>query len=170
MSPFVPQHGSSQLNSPPSNAPLCHETSALAAPELQNLTPHDVGIIDAVIERAGPSATTFFTVFKAYSEVLKEHGLDPQEVVYYGKLLKLGTLRGKDWGEKWTLVRSQMAQVCQFLYPRILTPFYRYAKRPMSPTDGTSETESELIPLPRTRRSQEIDFLPGSRQQKYVSS
>jgi protein SFI1 len=55
-------------------------------------------------------------VFKAYSEVLKEHGLDPQEVVYYGKLLKLGTLRGKNWGEKWVSVKSQMSQVCQSLY------------------------------------------------------
>jgi protein SFI1 len=79
---------------------LCHETSGLAAPELQNLTPHDIGIIDAVIERAGPSATTFFTVFKAYSEVLKEHGLDPQEVVYYGKLLKARNAERKELGRE----------------------------------------------------------------------
>jgi protein SFI1 len=116
MLPVVPQHPSSPQNSTTSNASLCHETSGLAAPELQDLSPHDIAIIDAVIERAGPSATTFFTVFKAYSEVLKERGLDPQEVVYYGKLLKLGTLRGKNWGEKWALVRSQMGQVCQFLW------------------------------------------------------
>ena len=117
MLPVAPLHASSLLNSTTSNTSLCHETSGLAAPELQNLTPHDIAIMDAVIERAGPPATTFFTVFKAYSEVLKERGLDPQEVVYYGKLLKLGTLRGKNWGEKWALVRNQMGQVCQFLYP-----------------------------------------------------
>jgi protein SFI1 len=115
MLPFVPQHASSLLEST-TNASLCHESSSHAAPELQNLSPQDIRIIDAVIERAGPSATTFFTVFKAYSEVLKEHGLDPQEVVYYGKLLKLGTLRGKNWGEKWVSVKSQMSQVCQSLY------------------------------------------------------
>ena len=94
-----------------SNVPLNHDESGLNAPELQNLTSHDIRIIDAVIERAGSSATTFFTVFKAYSEVLKEHGLDPQEVVYYGKLLKLGTLRGKSWGEKWALVKNQTERV-----------------------------------------------------------
>lgn len=34
--------------------------------------------------------------------------MDPQhEVVYYGKLLKLGTLRGKNWGEKWEMVKGQ---------------------------------------------------------------
>ena len=76
------------------------------------MTNHDIDIIDAVIERAGPSATTFFTIFKAYSDVLKDRGLDPQEVIYYGKLLKLGTLRGKNWGEKWEAVKVQMAPVC----------------------------------------------------------
>jgi protein SFI1 len=32
--------------------------------------------------------------------------MDPQnEVVYYGKLLKLGTLKGKSWGDKWRMVK-----------------------------------------------------------------
>lgn len=82
------------------------ETSVVLSSELQHLSNEDIDILDAVIRRAGPSATTFFTIFKAYSDVLKERGLDPQEVVYYGKLLKLGTLKGKDWGEKWEMVKS----------------------------------------------------------------
>jgi len=107
-----PQRRSSLLHSTASNTSSALETSGLAAPELQNLTVQDIDIIDAVIERAGPSATTFFAVFKAYSDVLKERGLDPQEVIYYGKLLKLGTLRGKNWGEKWQAVKVQIPPVC----------------------------------------------------------
>ncbi|KDR81550.1 hypothetical protein GALMADRAFT_113988 [Galerina marginata CBS 339.88] len=83
------------------------ESSLVVAPELQHLSAEDIDILNAVIQRAGPSATTFFNIFKAYSDVLKERGLDPQEVVYYGKLLKLGTLKGKNWGEKWEIVRAQ---------------------------------------------------------------
>lgn len=109
----MPQHASTLLNSTTSDTPLHHNPSGHAAPELQNLTPHDIEIIDAVIERAGSAATSFFTVFKAYSEVLTEYGLDPQEVVFYGKLLKLGTVRGKNWGEKWASVKSLVGQVCQ---------------------------------------------------------
>ena len=41
-------------------------------------------------------------------------------------------------------------------------------KRPTSPADGTSHTESELIPQPR--RGQERNCLLGPRQQKYLSS
>lgn len=88
-----------------SNATSGRDTSVAAPLELQNLTPQDIEIIDAVIERAGSSANTFFVVFKAYSDVLKERGLDPQEVVYYGKLLKLGTMKGKNWGDKWSAIR-----------------------------------------------------------------
>jgi protein SFI1 len=99
------------LRSTNSNASSAHEAAGHTAPELQNLTAQDIDIIDAVIERAGSSATTFFSVFKAYSEVLKQRGLDPQEVVYYGKLLKLGTLKGKNWGEKWEVVKEQLGRV-----------------------------------------------------------
>jgi len=78
-----------------------------AIPELTGLTPEDINILDAVIERAAPSATTFLSVFKAHNDVLQERGLDPHEVVYYGKLLKLGTLKGKNWEEKWKMVKLQ---------------------------------------------------------------
>lgn len=87
------------------------EPSVAVAPELEHLSPEDIDILDAVIDRAGPSATTFFKIFKAYSDVLKERGLDPQEVVYYGKLLKLGNLKGKDWAEKWRVVKAQATLV-----------------------------------------------------------
>ena len=102
--------------SPPAKS-LSSSTATLSdgviAPELLHLSSEEVNIIDAIIERAGHSATTFFTVFKAYSDVLRERGLHPQEVVYYGKLLKLGTLKGKNWGEKWKTVKSQLDCVSQ---------------------------------------------------------
>lgn len=83
-------------------------SSAISSSELQGLTPQDIEFLDAVIQRASPSATTFLSVFKAYNDVLNERGLDPQnEVTYYGKLLKLGTLKGKSWGDKWRMVKLQ---------------------------------------------------------------
>ncbi|TFY83893.1 hypothetical protein EWM64_g113 [Hericium alpestre] len=87
-------------------------SSAISNPELASLTPDEIDFIDAVIKRASPSATTFLTVFKAYNDVLRERGLDPQnEVVYYSKLLKLGTLKGSNWGDKWRTVKSQNGYV-----------------------------------------------------------
>jgi protein SFI1 len=82
-------------------------SSVVSVPELTGLTEQDVELLDTVIQRAGHSATTFLTVFKAYNDVLNERGLDPHEVLYYGKLLKLGTLKGKNWGDKWSRVKTQ---------------------------------------------------------------
>lgn len=83
------------------------QSSISSAPELLALSQHEIELIDAVIARAGPSATTFLTVFKAYNDVLNERGLDPHEVLYYGKLLKLGTMKGHSWGAKWDVVKRQ---------------------------------------------------------------
>lgn len=72
------------------------------------LTPDEVDFIGAVVERAGSEATTFVSVLQAYNEIIRERDWDSQnEVVYYGKLLKLGTLRGRNWGEKWAMVQQQ---------------------------------------------------------------
>jgi protein SFI1 len=82
-------------------------STVVSVPELASLTEQEVELLDTVIQRAGHSATTFLTVFKAYNDVLNERGLDPHEVLYYGKLLKLGTLKGKNWGDKWCMVKAQ---------------------------------------------------------------
>lgn len=83
-------------------------SSAVSTSELANLSPDEVEFIDTVIERASATATTFLSVFKAYNDVLHERGLDPQnEVLYYGKLLKIGTLKGANWGDKWRAVKQQ---------------------------------------------------------------
>ncbi|KAF7338338.1 CTLH domain-containing protein [Mycena venus] len=82
-------------------------SSSVSIKELIGLTHGEVELLDAIIARAGASATTFPAVFSAYNAVLKERGLDPSEVVFYGKLLKLGTLKGTNWGEKWRMVKVQ---------------------------------------------------------------
>ena len=83
-------------------------SSALSAPELTKLTPDEVEFLDAVISRAPPSATTFIHIFKAYNDVISERGLDAEnEVDYYKKLLKIGTLKGENWASKWRTVRAQ---------------------------------------------------------------
>ncbi|KAK0459672.1 uncharacterized protein EV420DRAFT_1537125 [Desarmillaria tabescens] len=90
---------------------LASSRSAPPVPELTGLSQDDVDLLDAIIDRAGASATTFLTVFKAYSDILQERGLDPHEVVYYGKLLKLGTLKGGSWADKWEMVKEQQGYV-----------------------------------------------------------
>ncbi|RDX56891.1 hypothetical protein OH76DRAFT_1370055 [Lentinus brumalis] len=82
------------------------------APELIALSAEEIDFIDEVISRAPATASTFLTVFKSYNDVLQERGLDPQnEVVYYGKLLKIGTLKGKNWADKWSMVKEQQGCV-----------------------------------------------------------
>lgn len=83
-------------------------SSALSIAELATLTPDEVEFLDAVISRAPASATTFIHIFKAYNEVITERGLDAEnEVDYYKKLLKIGTLKGENWASKWRAVKAQ---------------------------------------------------------------
>ncbi|KAF7305124.1 CTLH domain-containing protein [Mycena kentingensis (nom. inval.)] len=81
-------------------------SSTLSIRELVGLSSTEIEMLDAIIDRAG-AATTFPAIFTAYNAVLKERGVDPSEVVYYGKLLKLGTLKGSSWAEKWRVVKTQ---------------------------------------------------------------
>ncbi|KAJ3573974.1 hypothetical protein NP233_g2079 [Leucocoprinus birnbaumii] len=98
---------------PPSIDLSVISSSTVVVPELLNLTHEDLEFIEAIINRAGPLATTFPLVFKAYNDVLKERGMDGDEVKYYGKLLKLGTMKGKNWGEKWEAVKKYHPQIQQ---------------------------------------------------------
>lgn len=101
------------------------------APELASLTPDEIDFIDAVVQRASPSASTFLTVFKVYSELLQERGVDPeQEVVFYNKLLKVGTLKGKNWGEKWDMVKRHQ---CPQPGPSRLKPSLPRPPAPVAP-------------------------------------
>jgi len=82
------------------------QDSLVVPAELRELTPEEVDFLDAVISRAGPAATTFLPILKAYSTVLEERQMDPQETIYYAKLLKLGTMGCRNWGDRWELVRQ----------------------------------------------------------------
>jgi len=76
---------------------------------LTALTSDDIRIIDEIIERAPGTVTAFLPVFKAYGEVLQEQGIDASaDVVYYRFLLKLGVVRGSNWGERWQSVKNQL--------------------------------------------------------------
>ncbi|KAL7418488.1 hypothetical protein Q5752_006946 [Cryptotrichosporon argae] len=62
----------------------------------------DIGIAAEIIDRAPRAATSFPQVYRAYGEVLEEHGLSPStDTVYYQFLLKLGVVRAPTWGERW---------------------------------------------------------------------
>jgi len=77
-------------------------------PALSNLSSQDVETLDAIIFKV-PDATSFTTIFKAYSEVLEDRGLDPSsDVLYYKQLLKLGVVKGSTWGHKWQAVKEQL--------------------------------------------------------------
>ena len=83
-------------------------SSALSTTELATLTPDEIEFLDTVISRAPTSATTFIHIFKAYNQVISERGLDAEnEVDYYKKLLKIGTLKGENWASKWRAVKAQ---------------------------------------------------------------
>ena len=112
--PFTPARSSTPPNS--YTTALTHRSavsdvsrsSALSIAELARLTPEEIEFLDTVISRAPPSATTFIHIFKAYNDVISERGLDAEnEVEYYKKLLKIGTLKGENWASKWRAVKSQ---------------------------------------------------------------
>ncbi|KAG8880002.1 hypothetical protein FRB98_005374 [Tulasnella sp. 332] len=98
--------GRQHLRPLPSDTSLSSTTSALT---LASLTQQDIHLLDAIINRAPPSATSFLSVFKAYNDVLQERGIDAaQDVTYYRFLLKLGVVRG-NWGERWQMVKNGRA-------------------------------------------------------------
>jgi hypothetical protein len=108
--PFIPVRASTPPLSYATRSAVSDvsRSSALSIAELATLTPDEVEFLDAVISRAPASATTFIHIFKAYNEVISERGLDAEnEVDYYKKLLKIGTLKGENWASKWRAVKAQ---------------------------------------------------------------
>ncbi|CAE6433125.1 unnamed protein product [Rhizoctonia solani] len=92
-----------QIRPPP------QDISASSTRSLQQITSSDVQVIDAIIERAPATAKAFVNVYKAYNAVLQERGLDPSEdVIYYEFLLKIGLLKGAEWGDKWASAKAQL--------------------------------------------------------------
>ncbi|KAF7294982.1 CTLH domain-containing protein [Mycena indigotica] len=127
-------------------------SSTVSIRELVGLTPSEVELLDAIVERAG-SATTFPAIFTAYNAVLKERGLNTSEVVFYGKLLKLGTLKGS-WADKWRMIKLQQGYVSQ--KPTKHIPPTRL-RRPVT-DDSDDERHPRRAPSPFS------DFTSVSRQ------
>jgi hypothetical protein len=68
---------------------------------LATIQADDIRILDDIID-ACASATNFPTAYKAYTQVLENHGLDANsDGTYYTFLLKIGLLKGRTWGDKW---------------------------------------------------------------------
>ncbi|KAI0664914.1 Sfi1 spindle body protein-domain-containing protein [Cubamyces menziesii] len=134
--------------------------SGVCAPELTGLTPEEIDFIDEVINRAPATASTFLTVFKAYNDVLQERGLDPQnEVVYYGKLLKIGTLKGKSWADKWKMVKDQQGYAP--------TGGAKGGRR--THVSRTTPTPAKSVPVPTSRHARRDDTFTLSSQQDDIT-
>ncbi|CAE6485554.1 unnamed protein product, partial [Rhizoctonia solani] len=89
--------------------PADHGVEVFVQVSLQQITPENVQVLDAIIERAPATAKDFVNVYKAYNTVLQERGLDPSEdVIYYEFLLKIGLLKGAEWGDKWAAAKVQL--------------------------------------------------------------
>jgi hypothetical protein len=123
-------------------------STGVTIPELAGLRPEDIDLLDEVIERAGPTSNTFLTVFNAYNEVLQEHDVDPNEVAIYGKLLKVGTLKGKNWGEKWNSVKLLHGYGGRYGPSTKSVPAKPFtAVESEAPSDLTSESKSTALSL-----------------------
>ena len=130
-------------------------SSALSAPELTKLTPDEVEFLDAVISRAPPSATTFIHIFKAYNDVISERGLDAEnEVDYYKRLLKIGTLKGENWASKWRTVRAQNGYTETSVPSRTKLPFRKPIPTPTPPRIQTQTHLPSSKAAPDTPRPQ----------------
>ena len=93
-------------SSHPSNATLTSTASSTLP--LSALTEQHIEVIDDIISRT-PHATTFLAVFNAYKAVLQERGINEEDdVIYYGFLLKLGVVKGKDWETRWNTVKDEI--------------------------------------------------------------
>ncbi|PFH54413.1 hypothetical protein AMATHDRAFT_170288 [Amanita thiersii Skay4041] len=117
-------------------------------PELSNISPEDVELLDAVMKRAGPSATSFLNVYKAYNDLRNELGLDPRDEIIYKKLLKLGTVKETDWRDKWNAVKSKYGyRNKQVKLPRNATD----NKRKPTPSLPTRRFVKQSASITRTR-------------------
>ena len=143
-------------------------SSTLSAVELTRLTPEEIEFLDAVIRRAPPSATTFIHIFKAYNDVINERGLDAEnEVEYYKKLLKIGTLKGENWASKWRAVRAQNGPSATPAPPRTKPPPPRAT--PMTPqTRHLPSKGAQITPQPQSSTARFLQRLKGFQHERPI--
>ncbi|KZV72882.1 hypothetical protein PENSPDRAFT_628005 [Peniophora sp. CONT] len=76
--------------------------------ELSSLTREDIAFLDAVVRRCQRGASGWMALTAAYGAELEARGIDgADEVVYYAKLLKIGSVKGTSWSDKWASVKRQ---------------------------------------------------------------
>ena len=123
-------------------------SSALSIAELATLTSDEIEFLDAVISRAPASATTFIHIFKAYNEVISERGLDAEnEVDYYKKLLKIGTLKGENWASKWRAVKAQNGYIATSTPARTRPPPHKATPQAHLPPSKVVPAQSSTARL-----------------------
>ena len=133
--------------------------------ELATLTPDEIEFLDSVISRAPASATTFIHIFKAYNEVLSERGLDAEnEVDYYKKLLKIGTLKGENWASKWRAVKSQNGYTSTSTPARAKLPLHKATPQahppPSKVASATPPAQSSTARLLQRLKALQHETLP----------
>lgn len=155
------------------NSQTALSTSSLPQ-ELQGLTTEEIAFIDEVVSHAPPNSNHFLAVFKAYNDILAERGVNAgDEVVYYGKLLKLGTLKGASWTEKWDWVKSLQGGPST-LKPPATNGKINGATKPSVPTQKTGQANGRTAIFTRltgTLKSIERDsdaFTLHSHQDEYT--
>ncbi|VDC06598.1 unnamed protein product [Peniophora sp. CBMAI 1063] len=76
--------------------------------ELSSLTREDIAFLDAVVRRCQRGASGWMALMDAYGAELESRGIDgADEAVYYAKLLKIGSVKGASWSDKWAYVKHQ---------------------------------------------------------------
>ena len=172
--PFTPARSSTPPNS--YTTTLTHRSaisdvsrsSALSIAELARLAPEETEFLDAVISRAPPSATTFIHIFKVDNDVISERGLDAKnEVEYYKKLLKIGTLKGENWASKWRAVKAQngYTAIPTSLLPKTRPPPHHFTLQTHLPsskvTAMTSPVQSTTARLLQRLKDCDMNNLPN---------
>ncbi|KAI0302238.1 Sfi1 spindle body protein-domain-containing protein [Russula brevipes] len=131
----TPPHSHANTLVPRSTVSDVSRSSAFSISELARLTSDEIDFLDAVISRAPASATTFIHIFKAYNDVISERGLDAEnEVDYYKKLLKIGTLKGENWASKWRAVKAQNGYAATSASARAGPPLHKTTPQPPPPS------------------------------------
>lgn len=121
-----------------------------------NISPEDAAIIDSIILRAGPEATSWIAIVKAYNDIFRELGKEAaDDVDVYTILLKLGLIRASNWGERWSHVKNTLG---------IVSSSAPYGTRPQPPvpSSSTGSYSPPTIPL-RLQKTEEDTFTLHSR-------
>ena len=138
------------------SSPVSHMSADPNLAPFANLSPEDLNIIDSIILRAGPEATSWIAIVKAYNDVFQDLGKEAaDDVDIYTILLKLGLIRASNWGERWSHVKDALG---------IVSSSALSGARPQQPVPSSSigSYSPPAIPL-RLQKVEEDTFTLHSR-------